>query len=38
MDNQLNINGMFNLDDFEEPKLVDLNEARIEDAVWNCDD
>ena len=38
MDNQLDINGMFNLDDFEEPELVDLNEARIEDAVWNCDD
>ena len=38
MDNQLNINGMFNLDDFEEPELVNWNEARIEDTVWNCDD
>ena len=36
--NFLDINGMFNLDDFVEPELVDLNEARIEDAVWNCDD
>ena len=29
---------MFNLDDFEEPELVNWNEARIEDTVWNCDD
>jgi predicted nuclease of restriction endonuclease-like (RecB) superfamily len=30
--NFLDINGMFNLDDFVEPELVDLNEARIEDG------